>query len=837
VIRGLAPQYNAVAIGGVTLASTGSTQIGAASQGGTAGSISNDRSVDLTMVTPYMIKSIAVYKSLTPDMPANAIGGYVNMELREAPTGLHSDLMWQSGYTQKSGKYGNYRGIASVSDRFLDDRLGAYLLINGEQYDRNADNMNASYTNALHKPDTLTGYDPVQVTNVTLSRHIETRKRYGGNLILDYQLPFGIIRSINMFSRLNSDYHDYNVILDYKGNNLDQRYREGANTTDVGVHSLDFENDFGFMSMDLKAGITYSRNNLPESPYYQFRQTGGVSTAAVPYNTVPESLATGVNYKGAASTYLLNVSLFSTQYAERDKVLRGNFKIPLNIGSSISAFFKFGGEYQHNNHTNDQRTPYADIDRSAIIKQGMMDSILANFPTLRYDSVSGRFPATLFTASDSSLHDDSFLDNRFGRIYWAAESGVLNALTNYIKNTPNLNAIYATSVNPGGWFDSYYQNLPNDYDYLEEYYAGYLMTQINIAPDLLDLMVVGGVRYEEVKSSFHAYNLLDGRDAAHQSYTEVTVHPGNHFLLPMVQAKYSPTDWSDIRYSYSQTLARPDYSQLSPHYNISYDRNNVWSGNPNLQPAQALNHDLLLTFHSNELGLFSIGGFYKEVKDFTYYTQYKLRPDSITKPGLNSTQTYSGLGSPPLPGATLYTYVNSFYKAYVRGLEVDLQTRLWYLPFPLDGLLLGFNYTRISSSTIYPWRDETTSGRPPKPVTINQIDSTRGGRLINQPNDIANAFVGYDYKGFSARLSYVFQGNSVSYIGAFPEQDGFTDDYHRFDLSVRQMLPWAGLQVFLDVNNLNNRRNISKQASIPGFTTERNYGLTANLGVRYTFGL
>jgi outer membrane receptor for ferrienterochelin and colicin len=67
VIRGLAPQYNQVAVSGVTLSATGSTQIGAASQGGTAGAINTDRSVDLSMITPYMIKTVEVYKSLTPD--------------------------------------------------------------------------------------------------------------------------------------------------------------------------------------------------------------------------------------------------------------------------------------------------------------------------------------------------------------------------------------------------------------------------------------------------------------------------------------------------------------------------------------------------------------------------------------------------------------------------------------------------------------------------------------------------------------------------------------------------------------------------------------------------
>ena len=64
----------------------------------------------------------------------------------------------------------------------------------------------------------------------------------------------------------------------------------------------------------------------------------------------------------------------------------------------------------------------------------------------------------------------------------------------------------------------------------------------------------------------------------------------------------------------------------------------------------------------------------------------------------------------------------------------------------------------------------------------------------------------------------------------------FRTDY-RVDVSVRQKLPVDGLQVFLDVNNTNNRQNIARQISIGGFTSQKNYGLTANIGVRYAFSL
>jgi hypothetical protein len=148
--------------------------------------------------------------------------------------------------------------------------------------------------------------------------------------------------------------------------------------------------------------------------------------------------------------------------------------------------------------------------------------------------------------------------------------------------------------------------------------------------------------------------------------------------------------------------------------------------------------------------------------------------------------------------------------------------------------VLGINYTKIESEATYPLRDDRTdySKRPPVTTTF---DSTRTGRLIYQPNDLLNAYIGYDLKGFSARVSFLFQGNSVSYVGAFPEQDGYTRDYFRIDATVRQSLPFYGLEVYLDLNNLNNEKNSAAQMSIDGFTSVKHYGLTGNLGIRIKY--
>ncbi len=823
VIRGLAPQYNAIAVEGVKLASTGSTQMGVSALGNTSGAINNDRSVDLSMVSPYMIKSISVFKALTPDLDANSIGGSVNMELREAPSNLHYDLMWQQGYTAKTENLGNFRTVASISKRFFNDKLGIYALGNVEKYDRDADNMTADYNTTSSKVDVAMGFRPVRVRTVQLNRHLETRERFGGNLILDYKLPSGSIKAVNMYTRLKSDYQDHRTVLHYFDKILNFSYREGENNTDLTVNSLQFKYDFNRVLVDLKVANTSSKNNLPESPFLEFK-TGPAITAKVPDNTIPDSLKALFTYPGADQVYLDNINLFSSLYKENNTSFSPNIKVPFSLGSFVSGYLKIGGDYRHQKNSNDQKTPYASIRSSGDFQTAMVNDLSNRFG-IAVDPSTAKFAASNFNG-DTDL-TRPFLDDQFGSMYWACNPALLSDMAHYLASAEQWRGKATGGADQtGGWYNGMFQTLANTYEYIEDYYAGYLMSEIN----LWNLMVIGGARYEEVQSEYTAYNMFDMRNPDAQNCDTVIVKPINQYWLPMVQAKYTPFSWVDLRYAYTHTLARPDYHQMSPKITFDSPRMNIRAGNPDLKPAEAFNHDLTLTFHGNKLGLFSLGGFYKTIDKFTYYTTYKLHKTSTVE-DIKTINDFDIMGVKPQDGATLYTYLNSTHPAYVKGLEVDFQTRLWYLPWHLDGIVLGINYTKIESEATYPLRDEVTNYATRPPVTTT-FDTTRAGRLIYQPNDLLNAYVGYEYKGFSARMSFLFQGNSVSYVGAFPEQDGYTRDYFRMDASVRQTLPLWGVEVYLDINNLNNRKNEAAQTSIDGFTSAKHYGLTANLGVR-----
>lgn len=815
VIRGIAPQYNLVAINGINMASTG--QGGGISfnpmvpQGAT-----EDRSVDLTMITSSMIQSIEVYKTLTPDMDADAIGGYVDMQLREAPSGLHTDLLWQSGYVHKTRNFGNYRTYGAISDRFFNDLLGVYLLASAEQYDRSADNFNAGYSLASERTGSEQ-YAPVIVDNIGLDRHFETRSRYGGNLILDFKLPAGSITSINMLSRLKANTMDYTTQHDLVNKVLNFNFSTGNGNIDAAINALQGKYDFGLLSLDLTAANSYSRNYDPRDLSYTFTQENAITTVPV-YNAPPEYYNKSATFDSTRN-YLHYFGLLSQDYKENDQSYKTNFKIPFAIGASASGFFKFGGMYRYNYRINQQGSANA----FPYYANTLNYTIDREFPNLLVNPGNGlRIYGYNFTQHDPSL-TSNFLGDKFGDLIWAPQAGLLNQILNFVSTDPVLSVSGAGDAS-AGWNSGPYQQLTNNFRNIERYYAGYGMAQLNLGHNL---MVVGGARYEADKMLFTAYRIHDQNDPPTQTYRLVTAYPQNHYWLPMVQAKYSPFDWFDVRYAYTQTLARPDYTANSPFANSDNSGTYINAGNPALKPAHSINNDLMFSFHNKSIGLLTLGAFYKTIKDFSYFTSYELLPYH-TAPGYDTLAQFPDMYA--LPGATLNTWLNNPYKAFLKGVEADWQTRLWYLPVPFDGMVFGINYTHIWATTNYPY--VLLGGTVRKPVLI---DTSREGRLLDQPSDILNSYIGYDYKGFSARLSFLYQGATLSGLGPRPEEDAFTRPYFRMDASLRQMLPWQGLQLYFDLENLNSESNISIQPSAGGFESEQFYGLTADLGIRFTY--
>ena len=144
---------------------------------------------------------------------------------------------------------------------------------------------------------------------------------------------------------------------------------------------------------------------------------------------------------------------------------------------------------------------------------------------------------------------------------------------------------------------------------------------------------------------------------------------------------------------------------------------------------------------------------------------------------------------------------------------------------------MNVNYTHIFSEAKYPIHFTRVVGFPPKTL---QVDTFYTARLIDQPSNIINLSVGYDYKGFSARLSMINQFDVFHQTGFWPGLRQSKATYVRWDFNAKQSLPWPGLQVYLDILNLNGEPDITviKASGFP--TAEESYGLTADVGIRWS---
>jgi outer membrane receptor protein involved in Fe transport len=180
----------------------------------------------------------------------------------------------------------------------------------------------------------------------------------------------------------------------------------------------------------------------------------------------------------------------------------------------------------------------------------------------------------------------------------------------------------------------------------------------------------------------------------------------------------------------------------------------------------------------------------------------------------------------------LNTYINNKIPVDLYGLETEWQTNFWYLPGFLSGFLLNVNYTHIFSEAKYPkaimqWQYEEDGT-----ATRVVADTFYTARLLNQPNDVLNLMLGYDYAGFSARISFLFQDNILRNPDFWPQLRTMSGRYGRWDISVKQELPWAGLQLYVNVNNLNAEDDVTNNTSRSFPVAIDQYGLSAMAGVR-----
>ena len=126
-------------------------------------------------------------------------------------------------------------------------------------------------------------------------------------------------------------------------------------------------------------------------------------------------------------------------------------------------------------------------------------------------------------------------------------------------------------------------------------------------------------------------------------------------ILPSLGVIYDATDALTLRASYSQTIARQSFKELTPILQQEFLGGPIFIGNPSLEMSSLKNYDLRLDYRPDAESLLSVSWFYKDISKPIEYVQRATSfvfttPVNYTSGRMNGLEfeARQGLGSLPM---------------------------------------------------------------------------------------------------------------------------------------------------------------------------------------------
>jgi len=791
MVRGLSPKHTAITINGVKMPSNDP----------------NNKSVDLSLISSDLLSGIEVFKSPTPDMNGDAIGGTVNLVLKKAPEKPQAMFRIGGGYNVQHNDPRNHLFSGQASKRFLDGSLGVIVQGNYERVNRGSDIFGAETVQEGKQNDV---FDVIS-NFVELTDRNEIRTRYGGSLNLDYLFKNHNISWYSLYSRTNRDQIERQAIFQPGAISYDYatQIQDKEIYLDVFSTSVRGEHKFGNLTIDWNYNHSKTNNITPHQltlvfPYPAYNN----DTAGTNQSSSIDDIIANADFDVEGS-YLRSLSHVVDTVSETNNTALLNFQYDIEISSDFTFSLKTGGQYTRNDRfraTAEQLQPWYYVNNEII------QSAINRYPD------PGELQLVNSNISMASFYDYDYSGGEFLRGDYKFP---------YVLNVDMTNKFYQSEKNH---LLTSFQRLRYPYSLLEQVYAGYLMGTFKYR-DLLT--IIPGVRYEYSMNDYVANQVtFRGAFGERGSFDtdSTTIDYGE--ILPHLHMKINPLNSLDIKMSFAKTIARPDYSYVLP--NKVYDENNnrLRAGNPGLKHMTALNYDLSVTFMDIQYGLISAGVFYKDLSNVFFIQNGIFLTDSIA----------GELNFPNDVGQTLYSYNNSD-KGKVYGFELELQTNLKMLPSPFDGILIGLNYARLFSETSLSFYEvDATQFLDPNTLeiitTYENIITERDIPIPGQVPHTFNGSVGYEYRGFSGRVSFIYQGEYLNSPNNYEKLDQYIRGFWRTDIALKQHI----------TNNLNIFSNISNVKFANGEHDEyeyyiyknrpkryQDYGMIINLGLQFKF--
>ncbi|TVQ50905.1 MAG: TonB-dependent receptor [Saprospirales bacterium] len=549
IIRGMDKRYNYSLVNGVKIPSPER----------------NNRYVPLDIFPADLLDRLEVTKSLTPDMEADAIGGAVDMKLKDAPEELMLNFNLGVGINTMFFE----RDFMTFDKSRVNDK--SPLMIHGDGYRATQDDF------------------PLEVANHIVEDRVPVNRIMGGSFGSRFgsNNQFGVIAAVShQHTYRGSESTFFHLRTDRETNlpgidnvlSADRSTRQKRTGAHVKVdYRINSENYLSFYS---------SYMNLAEEETRVMVDTAltlgrsGIGTGRIEQWIRTRQRISNIHANALQGNHKLTRNLeldWSAVYSTAtydDPDMAEFMTISERRKSSDGGFTQSDWVFDNTNHRGFFRR-----------WMGNSDTDIAAYLNLKYKLDILGLPAEIKVGG---MYRNKERENYFDRYRLGTSPAFQVYEGDITQNTFNV----AINGSPN--------NVLN-YELTENVMAGYGM--LTFRP-FSSLQVVTGLRMERTDLSWisKAPPTVQG-GVGEKIYTE---------LLPHLHLKYELDSRQNLRLSYFESLSRQGYFEIIP-YNFYEEDQFRESGNPNLLHAYARNLDMRYEFFPSRLDQFMVGLFWKSI--------------------------------------------------------------------------------------------------------------------------------------------------------------------------------------------------------------------------------
>jgi TonB-dependent receptor len=761
------------------------------------------RQVDLDTIPADLVGSVAINKTLSANQDGDAIGGSVDLRIKQATTDSPTlSFTAIGGHTPIDNGRNVYTINSSAGFRFgprADGGLRKFGLELGYSYDDNQRGID----DVEPSPD-LDANGNKTFDSMNLQQYLYDRTRYGFAGSLDYQPSAGS----DLYAHgLFSNFRDYGQKYAYELENGSKgKYHTSVRRPNLQVADLALGGNHllgGSSFLKYQVAVAHSRfGGAAGNPGAAFK--GNSATNDCSYNPAQPGTEFRPQFSCSVlgdpvvnlSNYKLNtIDLTSGQATQLNLQANASYGRNYNLGTHASTF-ELGAQIRNEHKGQDAYSP-------------------------EYDSNLGTL-ASSYLGTFSNLHF-------YGGSYPMAQVTSFEAITADLASNPQNFTLDNDT--------SHEQSDAANYNLQERVTAGYIMNTIQFGSKL---HLQTGLRIEATTTSNTGYIVTTNSDGSWGG--TAPQYGGDSYInpLPSVQLRYNVHGSSDIRAVYGRGISRPDPYQLVPYvlYTVNgapAGNNLVQLGNTALVAEHANDFDVLYEKFLSNVGMLQGGYFYKQITKPIYLQQYLV---PATGSPLSSNPNYVG--------ALAQQEVNGDH-AYVQGLEIAYQQHLKFLPGYLSNARLDANFTYTNSKNYnLAGRNDTPQLVGQAPYSWNIGPSYATGRFLASVGISHNSANIYAYQFVNSGdalaqnpptcVSNITSGSLAYNTPSSPCGDNYFYSHTQIDAQVTYRI-MKGFTVLASGENMNNEVFGFYNGS-PQYMTQREYYKpTYSFGLKWNYRL